>query len=50
MFYVWLLHSARRSMIHFAVGGTARPSVARDKIVFALAERTGNIWMTELEP
>ena len=39
-------HSARLSMnIRRDLGGL---SVARDKIVFSLAERTGNIWMAEL--
>ena len=48
MFYVLHLHGARRSMMHFRNPNIGRPAVARDKIVFSLAERTGNIWMMKL--
>ena len=48
MFYVQHLHSARRSMMYLPSVAAARPSVARDKILFTLTERTGNIWMTEV--
>ena len=40
-------HSARVSPA-FVRPGRAANGVARDKIVFTMAERTGNIWMAEL--
>ncbi len=46
--YVQHFHGARRSMMQLASTELCRLSIARDKIVFSLAERTGNIWMTEL--
>ena len=48
MFYVLHLHSARHSMMPFQNPNFGRPAVARDKIVFSLAARTGNIWMIKL--
>ena len=30
-------------------GGPARIAVARDRLVFAMSEITGNIWMTNRE-
>ena len=42
---VW---TARRGMMSFTEPLQSRLSIARDKIVFSLAERTGNIWMTEI--
>jgi Tol biopolymer transport system component/predicted Ser/Thr protein kinase len=50
LLYIQHLHSARRSMMSFADPTWGRVSVVRDKIVFTLAERAGNIWMTELGP
>src|SRR5262245_20177883 len=47
MSYAKHFHGGRRSMMHRSPG-FLRPSIARDKIVFSLVERTGNIWMTEL--
>ena len=47
-FEVRTFRSARRSMMKFGNSGQSRPAVARDKIVFALGEETGNIWMTKL--
>jgi Tol biopolymer transport system component len=46
--YVQHFHGARRSMMPLGSIEQCRLSIARDKIVFSLAERTGNIWMTEL--
>jgi hypothetical protein len=46
-FAVYHFHHARLSLT--GVGLTpaaAGPSVAKDKIVFALGELTGNVWMT----
>jgi serine/threonine protein kinase len=41
-------HEARRSLMN--VGwGELRMSVARDKIVFNMSERTGNIWMLKID-
>ena len=48
MSYVQHFHIPRRSMTNLSNPGFLRPSIARDKIIFSLAERTGNIWMTEL--
>ncbi len=41
-------HQARRSLMNFTDPISIGFQVAVDKAVFALAERTGNIWMTEL--
>jgi Tol biopolymer transport system component len=46
--YAQHFHGARRSMMYFPAILECRVSVARDKIVFSLAERTGNIWQTEV--
>jgi Tol biopolymer transport system component len=46
--YLQHFHGARRSMMYLPFILQCRLSIARDKIVFSLAERTGNIWMTEL--
>ena len=43
------MHGARRSITYIAPG-FAEISVARDRIVFPMAERTGNIWMAEWKP
>jgi serine/threonine protein kinase/Tol biopolymer transport system component len=40
------LHGARRS-VRYIPPGFAEISVARDRIVFPMAERTGNVWMAE---
>ena len=48
MSYLQHFHGARRSMMYLAAIIYCRPSIGGDKIVFSLAERTGNIWMTEL--
>jgi Tol biopolymer transport system component len=46
-FAVYHFHSATHSML--GVGMPAlEPAVARDRIIFNLAETTANIWMTEL--
>ena len=47
MQYIQHLHSARRSMMHFPNSNMGRIAVTRDKIVFSLAERTGNIWVAD---
>ena len=46
-FAVKHFHSARVSPAHVA-GGRRRIDTARDKIVFTMAERTGNIWRADL--
>ncbi len=46
-FAVQHYHSARRSPSYVRYGRVAN-GVAKDKIVFTMAERTGNIWMAEL--
>jgi len=45
-FAVYHSHSARRSLINMDVGMLAI-SVAGGRLVFNMAERTGNIWMAE---
>jgi eukaryotic-like serine/threonine-protein kinase len=40
-------HDARRSLLNVQVG-SLELSVARDKIVFNMSERTGNVWMMSL--
>ena len=48
-FAVYHFHSARRSLTNVGFGtGLVGLSIAKDKIVFAQGEVTGNIWMTEL--
>jgi hypothetical protein len=42
-------HSARRSLANVANPDRVGLSVAPDKVVFALGELTGNIWMAEPE-
>jgi Tol biopolymer transport system component len=46
VFAVCHLHKARRSMANVGLA-VLETSVARDKIVFNLAEYTGNVWMAE---
>jgi eukaryotic-like serine/threonine-protein kinase len=41
-------HEARRSLANVGIGDLGI-SVARDKIVFNMSERTGNLWMTNLD-
>jgi serine/threonine protein kinase/Tol biopolymer transport system component len=48
VFYVSHFHNARRSMMSLINVNMARLSVARDKIVFTLLERTGNVWTMKL--
>lgn len=47
-FEVKMFPGTRRSMMRFTNTGAVRPAVARDKIVFALGEESGNIWTTRL--
>jgi len=47
-FPVQHFHSARRSPTYVRAGQRAI-SMARDKIAFTMEERTGNIWMAELD-
>jgi hypothetical protein len=44
-FEVKLFRSTRRSMMYFGNSGQSAPSIARDRMVFALGEMTGNIWL-----
>jgi len=48
VFYVYHIHDAQRSMMSLINVNMARLSVARDKIVFTLDERTGNVWTMKL--
>lgn len=45
---IYHLHQARRSMANVGYG-PLEISVARDKIVFNMAELTGNLSMTQLD-
>jgi Tol biopolymer transport system component len=45
-FPVQHFHTARRSLATIGDPGAMGMSVAMDKIVFSMVERTGNIWMT----
>lgn len=47
-FEVKMFRGARRSMMPFGNTAACRAVVAKDKIVFALGETTGNIWITRL--
>jgi serine/threonine protein kinase/Tol biopolymer transport system component len=47
-FYVYHFHGARRTMMNFANVNMARLSISRDRIVFSLGERSGNLWLTRL--
>ncbi len=42
-------HGVRRSLMNLGLG-PLEISVARDKLVFNMGERTGNIWMAEWKP
>jgi dipeptidyl aminopeptidase/acylaminoacyl peptidase len=46
-FEVRMFRSTRRSMMYFSNSGFSAAAVASDKIVFALGEMTGNIWLTK---
>jgi Tol biopolymer transport system component/tRNA A-37 threonylcarbamoyl transferase component Bud32 len=46
-FEVKMFRSTRRSMMYFGNTGQSSPAIARDRIVFALGEMTGNIWLTK---
>ena len=41
-------HHARRSLLNVGLGAL-KISVARDRIVFTMGERSGNIWMAKLD-
>jgi Tol biopolymer transport system component len=43
---IYHLHGARRSITNIGVG-FREISVVRDRIVFPMSERTGNVWMAE---
>ena len=47
-FEVKMFRSTRRSMMYFANTGLSAPAIARDRMIFALGEMTGNIWLTKL--
>lgn len=47
-FEVKMFRGARRSMMPFDNTAACRAAIAKDKIVFALGETTGNIWTTRL--
>jgi eukaryotic-like serine/threonine-protein kinase len=49
VFYVYHFHDARRSMMSLINVNMARLSVASDKMVFTLLERTGNLWTMKLQ-
>ena len=42
-------HEARRSLLNIGKGDLGI-SIARDRIVFNINERSGNIWMAKLQP
>jgi Tol biopolymer transport system component len=46
-FAVYHAHSARHSTIYVS-GGMRRLTASRNRIVFTMAERTGNIWIADL--
>jgi Tol biopolymer transport system component/predicted Ser/Thr protein kinase len=48
-FSVYHSHGARLSMLGLSSSSAIGPAVARDKIVFAQAERTGNVWIGKLD-
>jgi Tol biopolymer transport system component len=43
-----MTRGGRRSLLSFANTAASAPTIAKDKIIFALTERTGNIWLTQL--
>lgn len=47
-FEVKMFPGVRRSMMKYSNTSQIQPAVAKDKIVFALGEESGNIWMTKL--
>jgi len=47
-FEVKMFRSTRRSMMYFSNSGQSSPAIARDRMVFALGEMTGNIWLTKV--
>jgi Tol biopolymer transport system component len=46
-FPVYHFHHARRSLMAMGDPVNVQPTVGRDKIVFAMAETTGNIWLAK---
>jgi hypothetical protein len=48
MFAVYHSHLARQSMLNVGLG-FLETGVAPGKFIFNMAERTGNIWMTDLQ-
>jgi Tol biopolymer transport system component len=47
-FEIKMFPDVRQSMMPFSSTAPIQPAVAKDKIVFALGEESGNIWMTKL--
>jgi len=48
-FPVYHFHQARRSLMFAREMARINLSITRDKIIFSMAETTGNIWMTQVE-
>jgi Tol biopolymer transport system component len=48
-FEVLLFRGTQRNMMHFANSGESSPAVARDRLVFPLAELQGTIWLTQMQ-
>jgi eukaryotic-like serine/threonine-protein kinase len=47
-FEVMMFRGTQRNMMHFPNSGQSSPAVARDKLVFPLAELQGTIWLTQM--
>ena len=48
-FEVMMFRGTQRNMMHFPDSAQSSPAVARDRLVFPLAELQGTIWLTQMQ-
>lgn len=49
-FFVQHFHDPSRSLLFFTNTGSGSPTIAPDRMYYAIGERTGNIWLMQVQP